>query len=152
MGDERCDCQRRRLKIMKEPEGHVKDIWFSSVDNGEPPRNSWSIWWDGPKYIGSILSQLFGNPTDWESSTHTLNLGIISNLQKSCKCRRKNTISLWSRVTYCKLSHLLYHFPSLSLCILFLILEPLESKLHMLWPFAYKYFSMYFGRIRNFLT
>lgn len=28
MGEERCDCQRRRLKAMKEPEGHVKDIGF----------------------------------------------------------------------------------------------------------------------------
>lgn len=35
-----CDCKRRRLKVMKEPECQVEDIRFSSAYNGKPRRGS----------------------------------------------------------------------------------------------------------------
>lgn len=40
MGDAKCDCERRRLKVMKEPECQVEDIGFSSAYNGKPLRGS----------------------------------------------------------------------------------------------------------------
>ena len=40
MGDGRYDCQKRRLKVMKELEYHVEDLGFSSLYNEEPLRSS----------------------------------------------------------------------------------------------------------------
>lgn len=63
--------------------------------------------------------------------TQVLNLAITSNLQKSCKYSRKNTISFLSRSTYCKLSHLFYHFPlPPSLCILLFLIHLRVSCIH----------------------